>query len=148
MVNLLLEKGYELYAKKDNRFIEKVFQLWLNLFKYKPKITVEQFFTVGYGDQKVILWLEIINNVKTMIKSKNNKTKIISRQNNDSLMSMRSASLKPRRLDLKEETVSNTIIPTNNEFNMHKDNNIPLESHTKDAVPYPLTMKPQEYENK
>ena len=152
MANLILENGFDLYAKKDARFIEKVFQLWLNLFKYKPKITIEQFFSVGFGDQKVIMWLEIIENVKKIIKHKNSKTKIQAKPPNDSAMTMRSSSLRPRKLDLKEETPKNISIPmkmdTHSQNNLYPNSfsNINNELQPRNNFNHPVAFKPPVYE--
>jgi hypothetical protein len=39
--NFITEKGFELYAKSDYRFMESVYKLLVNSFNYKPSITKE-----------------------------------------------------------------------------------------------------------
>lgn len=87
---------------KDYRFIESVYKICISLFKYKPTINIEQFFSAGFADQKVIMVCEIIDHVKKMLKHQT-KTKPSQPSNPESSFSKRSASLKPRKLDLKEE---------------------------------------------
>ena len=53
--------GFELQAKSDFRFIEQVYKMLLRHFDaYKPAITIQQFFTNGFGECKIILCVDII----------------------------------------------------------------------------------------
>ena len=55
------ENGFELQAKSDYRFIENTYKLLLNHFNaYKPQITIQQFFSNGFGECKMITCIEII----------------------------------------------------------------------------------------
>eukprot|EP01135_Chromosphaera_perkinsii_P006400 Nk52_evm2s490 gene=Nk52_evmTU2s490 len=51
----------DLYANNDLRFMQKVYKLLLSEFKFKPKLTIDQFFTItGFAELKIILVVEII----------------------------------------------------------------------------------------
>jgi hypothetical protein len=39
--NYITEKGFELFAKSDFRFMESVYKILVNHFNYKPAITKE-----------------------------------------------------------------------------------------------------------
>jgi len=54
-------RGYNLYGKKDSRFIECVYKLLRDEFTYKPVITKEQFFSLGFSERKIILTCDIID---------------------------------------------------------------------------------------
>lgn len=57
--------GFELQAKSDYRFIEQVYKLLLRYFDgYKPSITLQQFFTNGFGECKIILCVDIIQKMR------------------------------------------------------------------------------------
>jgi hypothetical protein len=43
------------------------------MFKYKPAINIEQFFSDGFAEQKSIMACEIIDNVKRLLKAKISK---------------------------------------------------------------------------
>jgi len=60
------EKGFDLQAKSDYRFVENTFKLLLSNFGgYKPQITLQQFFTNGFGECKIIMCTEIIRLMKS-----------------------------------------------------------------------------------
>lgn len=44
VANYITEKGFELYAKSDYRFMESAYKLFVNHFNYKPALTKDQFF--------------------------------------------------------------------------------------------------------
>jgi hypothetical protein len=48
-----------LYAKSDFRFMESVYKLLITELNYKPAITIQQFFAVGYAEQKMILCRDV-----------------------------------------------------------------------------------------
>ena len=53
------EKKFDLFAKSDYRFIESVYKLLVDAFNYKPAISVQQFFSEGFAEHKVILCKDI-----------------------------------------------------------------------------------------
>jgi len=55
IANMLIDNGYDLYGKKDFRFMESVFKLSITMFKFKPAINLQQFFNDGFAEQKFIL---------------------------------------------------------------------------------------------
>ena len=59
-------KGYELYGKKDVRFLEAVYQLLLREFTYKPQLTRQQFFSMGFAERKLIFINDIIQHCKQL----------------------------------------------------------------------------------
>jgi centrosomal protein CEP44 len=61
----LSEKGFDLYAKSDLRFIESVYKLMLNQFNYRPAITVHQFFQTGFAERKIHMCIDLAHIVKT-----------------------------------------------------------------------------------
>lgn len=67
IADYITEKGFELYAKNDFRFMESVFRLFLNHFNYKAPFTINQFFQNGFAERKIIFACNIIE----LIKNKN-----------------------------------------------------------------------------
>ncbi|KAL6591174.1 Centrosomal spindle body, CEP44-domain-containing protein [Neocallimastix sp. 'constans'] len=61
LADYFASKGYNLYGKKDSRFIECVYKLLRDEFTYKPAITKEQFFSLGFSERKIILTCDIID---------------------------------------------------------------------------------------
>lgn len=53
------ENKFDLYAKSDYRFIESVYKLLVDSFNYKPAISVQQFFSEGFAEHKIILCKDI-----------------------------------------------------------------------------------------
>jgi hypothetical protein len=70
-------KGYELYGKKDSRFLEAVYALLRKEFTYRPQLTRQQFFNMGYVERKLIFLFDVIQACKTLHHnlSKTNKNK-------------------------------------------------------------------------
>ena len=65
VANFIAERGFELQAKSDFKFIQNAYKIMLDHFGgYKPQITVQQFFTKGFGECKIIMCNEIIGLVK------------------------------------------------------------------------------------
>lgn len=60
----ITEKGFELYAKNDFRFMESAFKLLLNNFEYKPQFTIQQFFQNGFAERKIMFACNVIEMVK------------------------------------------------------------------------------------
>jgi hypothetical protein len=78
-------KGYELYGKKDTRFLEAVYRLLLQEFTYKPQLTRNQFFNMGYAERKLIFVFDIIQLIKQLHKNLNReigKKEIVSKKPN------------------------------------------------------------------
>ncbi|KAI9007094.1 Centrosomal spindle body, CEP44-domain-containing protein [Gaertneriomyces semiglobifer] len=70
------KKGYELYGRKDDRFLESVYKLLRDECGYKPSLTQPQFFSVGFSERKMMMLVDVIKMVKEMDKTKrtlNNK---------------------------------------------------------------------------
>ncbi|ORX52957.1 hypothetical protein BCR36DRAFT_369215 [Piromyces finnis] len=61
LADYFASKGYNLYGKKDVRFVECVYKLLRDEFTYKPAITREQFFSLGFSERKIILTCDIID---------------------------------------------------------------------------------------
>ncbi|KNC98800.1 uncharacterized protein SPPG_05778 [Spizellomyces punctatus DAOM BR117] len=59
-------KNYELYGKKDARFMESVYRLLRDEFGYRPQITREQFFSMGFAERKLIFVGDLIRLSKTL----------------------------------------------------------------------------------
>ncbi|EDV25088.1 uncharacterized protein TRIADDRAFT_26095 [Trichoplax adhaerens] len=55
----LLDNGFEFFSKNDLRFIEETFKVLRKIFNYKPTISIDQFFTVGFSERKVILTCDL-----------------------------------------------------------------------------------------
>lgn len=101
MARIIVDNGFDLFAKKDLPFMKSVFSLLLKLFRYKAAISVEQFLTVGFAEHKMILTSTMIDFIRNTVKSsiaKEKKHASISES-----FSKRSSSLKPRKLDMKQE---------------------------------------------
>ena len=65
VATFIAEKGFELQAKSDFRFIQNTYKLLLDHFGgYKPQITIQQFFTKGFSECKIIMTTEIISLMK------------------------------------------------------------------------------------
>ncbi|EGF83898.1 hypothetical protein BATDEDRAFT_85549 [Batrachochytrium dendrobatidis JAM81] len=48
------EQSFDLYGKKDARFMESVYSLLRDEFNYKPSISRDQFFAMGFAERKLI----------------------------------------------------------------------------------------------
>ncbi|KAJ3024358.1 Centrosomal protein of 44 kDa [Thoreauomyces humboldtii] len=59
-------RGFELYGKKDTRFMETVYRLLRDEFDYKPQLTKEQFFHMGFAERKLIFVGDLIRRAKTL----------------------------------------------------------------------------------
>ena len=53
------ENKFDLFAKSDYRFVESVYKLLVDVFHFKPAISVQQFFSEGFAEHKIILCKEI-----------------------------------------------------------------------------------------
>lgn len=59
-------KGYELYGKKDSRFLESVYSLLLKEFTYRPVLNRHQFFTTGFAERKLLFAIDVIHFCKQL----------------------------------------------------------------------------------
>lgn len=65
IAKFISEKGFELQAKSDFRFIENTYKILLSHFGgYKPQITINQFFTNGFGECKMVMCIEVIHLIR------------------------------------------------------------------------------------
>ncbi|CAD7927028.1 unnamed protein product [Amoebophrya sp. A120] len=58
------ERGYELYAKSDLRFIEECYQVLRKELHYRPTLSTAQFFQNGFVERKVMLLQDVIRVVR------------------------------------------------------------------------------------
>ena len=60
IAKLLLENGYELYAKSDLRFMEEVLKLSRSVFNTRPELSAAQFLASGYAERKLQFTCKLI----------------------------------------------------------------------------------------
>ena len=108
MARIIVDNGFDLYAKNDTGFMKNVYQLLLKLFNYKPAITVDQFFRDGYNGHKMILACHIIDAVNKQVKDMAKPKK--KQHSTSTSFSKRSTSLKPRKLDMQHSNNDNLQI--------------------------------------
>ena len=82
IAQLLLSNNYELFSKNDKDFIKTLTLALINIFNYKPTLSVDQFFKNGFAEAKIIFCSDVINliikeNDKLTKLSKNKKPKLI-----------------------------------------------------------------------
>ena len=65
IANFITEKGFELYAKNDMRFMESLNKLFVTHFNYKSALTTTQFFQNGFAERKLILACDVISLIKS-----------------------------------------------------------------------------------
>ncbi|KAJ3268058.1 Centrosomal protein of 44 kDa [Terramyces sp. JEL0728] len=58
------ELSYDLYGKRDKRFVEAIYSALRDVFNYKPKISRDQFFSKGFAERKCILVTDTIKFAK------------------------------------------------------------------------------------
>ncbi|CAG9464507.1 unnamed protein product [Pedinophyceae sp. YPF-701] len=51
----IAERGFELMGKTDVRFVEGLWKVMRDVFRYRPSITASQFLLKGYAERKAIL---------------------------------------------------------------------------------------------
>ncbi|KAJ8271782.1 hypothetical protein COCON_G00106410 [Conger conger] len=73
----LIGFGVELAGKNDVRFLEAVYKVLRDLFRYKPLLTKEQFLQLGFAERKIGIVCDIIGFVteRHKVLSKNCKTR-------------------------------------------------------------------------
>lgn len=59
----MLEKDYEMFSKNDLRFMEFTYKFLVKEYRYKPSLSLTQFFTNQYLEHKVILFNDICDMV-------------------------------------------------------------------------------------
>jgi centrosomal protein CEP44 len=60
----LSEKGYELHAKSDLRFLESAYRVLREHLSYSPALTTSQFFSSGFAERKVLLCQDVLRLVR------------------------------------------------------------------------------------
>ncbi|KAH6569426.1 hypothetical protein BASA50_000666 [Batrachochytrium salamandrivorans] len=63
------DSSYDLYGKKDSRFMEAVYSLLRDEFNYKPAISREQFFSMGFAERKLIFVCDIGRMCRELVSS-------------------------------------------------------------------------------
>ena len=53
-----------MYVKNDHAFFEAVLTIMENFFSYKPLITIQQFFSPSYLEEKIQFTIDLITAVK------------------------------------------------------------------------------------
>ncbi|KAI9099302.1 Centrosomal spindle body, CEP44-domain-containing protein [Phlyctochytrium arcticum] len=57
---------YDLYGKKDTRFLESVYRLLRDEFGYKPQLTRDQFLAMGFAERKLLFVGDVIRLAQTL----------------------------------------------------------------------------------
>lgn len=60
VADFLLKNNYELFSKNDKEFVKLVILAMINLFNYKPCISLEEFFKMGFSERKSEMCSKII----------------------------------------------------------------------------------------
>uniref|UniRef100_A0A8C7YA13 Centrosomal protein of 44 kDa n=1 Tax=Oryzias sinensis TaxID=183150 RepID=A0A8C7YA13_9TELE len=58
---LLMTAGFELIGKTDLRFTDTLYKLLRDVFHYKPVLSKQQFFQLGFSQRKISFICDIIN---------------------------------------------------------------------------------------
>ena len=74
------DNGFDLFAKNDYRFMEGVYKLLMMHFNYRPYVNINQFFSAGFAERKLLFAIDVI----TLCREKHKE------------LSKRSSSLKPK----------------------------------------------------
>ena len=56
----------------DHKFMKTVLHLLANLFHYRPRVTIDQFFRYGFAESKMLLCTDVI----TLVKRKHRELRI------------------------------------------------------------------------
>ena len=64
VADFVRDNKFDLFAKSDYRFVESVYKLLVDVFHFKPAISVQQFFSEGFAEHKIILCKEIASLMK------------------------------------------------------------------------------------
>jgi len=60
IADFLLKNNYELFSKNDKEFVKLVILSMINLFNYKPCISLDEFFKMGFSERKSEMCWKII----------------------------------------------------------------------------------------
>lgn len=87
LVTYFTDNNYDFYGKKDLKFIELLYSLLRNVFCYKPKITIQQFFSMGFAERKCLFVIDVIFQCKTLVRdlSRTEKSKKMNRNYVDNI---------------------------------------------------------------
>ncbi len=67
-IEILNKYQMELQGKNDKSFIDSIYKLMRDMLNYKPPITKEQFFSIGYAEIKALMACEIIHLIQQKFK--------------------------------------------------------------------------------
>ena len=67
-MEILNKYQMELQGKNDKSFIDSIYKLMRDMLNYKPPITKEQFFSIGFAEVKALMACEIINSIQKKFK--------------------------------------------------------------------------------
>lgn len=82
----LLGKGYDFFGKSDLRFMEVLYKILVQEFGFKPMLTKQQFFSIGFAEVKVMFVTKILSlchqkSCDLTKSAKSSKKKVISKKN-------------------------------------------------------------------
>lgn len=63
IARLLLDHGYELFAKSDLRFVEEAMKVARSLFSTRPELNPAQFLASGYAERKLQFVCKLLKSV-------------------------------------------------------------------------------------
>ncbi|KAJ3122725.1 Centrosomal protein of 44 kDa [Nowakowskiella sp. JEL0407] len=78
LAQYIAQRGYELYGKRDARFLSAVYLLLREEFGYKPSLSQKQFLSLGFAERKCLLIQDIFRLAKEKLvelQRSGNKTK-------------------------------------------------------------------------
>ena len=55
------DNGFDLFAKNDYRFMEGVYKLLASHFNYRPCVSINQFFSSGFAERKLLFCADVIS---------------------------------------------------------------------------------------
>lgn len=61
---MLADKNYSLQTATDLQFTQSVFTIMTEIFSYRPKIKITEFFKTGFAGQKVTLMSDAAKHIK------------------------------------------------------------------------------------
>lgn len=68
LTHYLSTQSFDLFGKKDRSFISCVYKICRDAFLYRPALTIEQFFSTGFAERKIMFVIDICVKCKTMLK--------------------------------------------------------------------------------
>lgn len=66
VARFLAQRGYDLYGKKDVRFLETIYRILRDEFQHRPVLTKAQFFTMGFAERKLQMLALICKNCREL----------------------------------------------------------------------------------